>query len=90
MVSENEPSLAGSEGGSEDTDEMRVNGVEYGGSDGGRNGVSADTRSDRAGERRWKSSWISGGSARWKWEGGRSWRTIFWPLHEEAEYMKVG
>ena len=80
VVSESEPNLADSERGGEDTEGTRVNGVEYGGSEGGRNDESVDVGSERVGERRWKSSWISGGSARWKWEGGRSWRTTFCPL----------
>ena len=80
VVSEREPNRAASEAGGVDADGTRVNGVEYGGSEGGRNDESADVGSDRVGKRRWKSSWISGGSARWKWEGGRSWRTTFWPL----------
>ena len=80
VVSESEPNLAASERGGKDTDGTRVNRVEYGGSEGGRNDENVDVGLDRVCKRRWKGSLISGGSARWKWEGGRSWRTTFWPL----------
>ena len=43
---------------------MRVNGVEYGGSEGGRKDLSPKAGSDSEGRRRWKSSWVSEGSAR--------------------------